>query len=168
LPFRMHDGRVASFPQAIAYYEQALIHDPNSVVDLLSLGNCYRNAGRTSKAETYFRKCVELEPACPEAAFLLAGILFEERHAPEDALHVMDNAFKHKKDWAFYRLSGETVDEFVQEFDIFREILQEKMGSARRVSGRAAKHGKAGRVAPNDLCPCGSGKKYKKCCGTVA
>ncbi|MDR0650713.1 MAG: SEC-C domain-containing protein [Candidatus Peribacteria bacterium] len=21
------------------------------------------------------------------------------------------------------------------------------------------------KVRPNDLCPCGSGKKYKKCCG---
>ncbi|MEI2992204.1 MAG: SEC-C metal-binding domain-containing protein [Blautia faecicola] len=21
------------------------------------------------------------------------------------------------------------------------------------------------KVYPNDLCPCGSGKKYKKCCG---
>ncbi|MEG0321164.1 MAG: SEC-C metal-binding domain-containing protein [Oscillospiraceae bacterium] len=24
---------------------------------------------------------------------------------------------------------------------------------------------KAGKPGRNDLCPCGSGKKYKKCCG---
>ncbi len=23
------------------------------------------------------------------------------------------------------------------------------------------------KVGPNDPCPCGSGKKYKKCCGSV-
>lgn len=23
------------------------------------------------------------------------------------------------------------------------------------------------KIYPNDLCPCGSGKKYKKCCGRV-
>jgi preprotein translocase subunit SecA len=28
-----------------------------------------------------------------------------------------------------------------------------------------AKPGKAGKVGRNDPCPCGSGKKYKKCCG---
>ncbi len=27
---------------------------------------------------------------------------------------------------------------------------------------------KANKVGPNDPCPCGSGKKYKKCCGSVA
>ncbi len=27
---------------------------------------------------------------------------------------------------------------------------------------------KADKIGRNDLCPCGSGKKYKKCCGTVA
>ncbi|MBQ0108740.1 MAG: SEC-C domain-containing protein, partial [Clostridiales bacterium] len=27
---------------------------------------------------------------------------------------------------------------------------------------------KAQKVGPNDPCPCGSGKKYKKCCGSNA
>jgi preprotein translocase subunit SecA len=30
---------------------------------------------------------------------------------------------------------------------------------------RSAKPGKAGKVGRNDPCPCGSGRKYKKCCG---
>jgi preprotein translocase subunit SecA len=30
---------------------------------------------------------------------------------------------------------------------------------------KTAKPGKAGKVGRNDPCPCGSGKKYKKCCG---
>jgi preprotein translocase subunit SecA len=32
-------------------------------------------------------------------------------------------------------------------------------------SGGAAAAGKPGKVGRNDPCPCGSGKKYKKCCG---
>jgi len=31
--------------------------------------------------------------------------------------------------------------------------------------GRTVRKGK--KVGPNDLCPCGSGKKYKNCCGDV-
>ena len=32
-------------------------------------------------------------------------------------------------------------------------------------SGKDKKNRKPGKVYPNDPCPCGSGKKYKKCCG---
>jgi hypothetical protein len=37
--------------------------------------------------------------------------------------------------------------------------MPEKKVTATRVSQK--------KVGPNDLCPCGSGKKYKKCCGSV-
>jgi uncharacterized protein YchJ len=33
---------------------------------------------------------------------------------------------------------------------------------AQRLNRSVAEHGKVGR---NQLCPCGSGKKYKRCCG---
>jgi preprotein translocase subunit SecA len=44
----------------------------------------------------------------------------------------------------------------------------EERGSAlpRPPAGRA-KPKKAGKVGRNEPCPCGSGKKYKKCCGAV-
>ena len=32
-------------------------------------------------------------------------------------------------------------------------------------AGSSAGHGVAGKVGRNDPCPCGSGKKHKKCCG---
>jgi len=32
---------------------------------------------------------------------------------------------------------------------------------------RSEKNKKKGKIMPNDPCPCGSGKKYKKCCGKV-
>jgi len=46
-------------------------------------------------------------------------------------------------------------------------------GAAQGVSGRPGKADSAGtaggvKVGRNDPCPCGSGKKYKKCCGRVA
>jgi preprotein translocase subunit SecA len=33
---------------------------------------------------------------------------------------------------------------------------------------KKASPAKSQKVGRNDLCPCGSGKKYKKCCGAVA
>ena len=37
--------------------------------------------------------------------------------------------------------------------------------SGRRGSGIATQRRNAPKVGRNDPCPCGSGKKYKKCCG---
>jgi preprotein translocase subunit SecA len=34
-------------------------------------------------------------------------------------------------------------------------------------SGKDASSGKKRKIMPNDPCPCGSGKKYKKCCGRI-
>ncbi len=38
---------------------------------------------------------------------------------------------------------------------------------AARVYAAGSSHGRFGRVGRNDQCPCGSGKKYKRCCGGV-
>ncbi|MEA2082106.1 MAG: preprotein translocase subunit SecA, partial [Elusimicrobiota bacterium] len=40
-------------------------------------------------------------------------------------------------------------------------------GSPSKADTTAEKHKKKGKIMPNDPCPCGSGKKYKKCCGRI-
>ncbi|MBQ7596585.1 MAG: SEC-C domain-containing protein, partial [Clostridia bacterium] len=44
------------------------------------------------------------------------------------------------------------------------KITGESGASDGSEKGRTVRKGK--KVGPNDPCPCGSGKKYKKCCGT--
>lgn len=46
--------------------------------------------------------------------------------------------------------------------DIFDEETRKKLYREQKVSTTVVKGDK---VYPNDPCPCGSGKKYKKCCG---
>ena len=46
--------------------------------------------------------------------------------------------------------------------NIFDEDAQKEMVKTQKASGTVVKDKKIGR---NDPCPCGSGKKYKKCCG---
>ena len=43
------------------------------------------------------------------------------------------------------------------------KITSESGSSDGSEKGRTVRKGK--KVGPNDPCPCGSGKKYKKCCG---
>ena len=44
------------------------------------------------------------------------------------------------------------------------EITGESGASDGSEKGRTVRKGK--KIGPNDPCPCGSGKKYKKCCGS--
>jgi preprotein translocase subunit SecA len=46
-------------------------------------------------------------------------------------------------------------------------ILERRPGAAPPGGAPGAKPGRAGKVGRNDPCPCGSGKKYKKCCGAA-
>ena len=46
--------------------------------------------------------------------------------------------------------------------DIFSEEKQQELYKEQKASQTIRKEAK---VYPNDPCPCGSGKKYKKCCG---
>ena len=46
--------------------------------------------------------------------------------------------------------------------DIFDEETRKALYKEQKVAGTVVKDAK---IYPNDPCPCGSGKKYKKCCG---
>ena len=49
---------------------------------------------------------------------------------------------------------------------IFDEDKRKELYHEQKVAGTVKREGK--KVYPNDPCPCGSGKKYKKCCGKTA
>ena len=54
--------------------------------------------------------------------------------------------------------------------DILMEAApyMEEMGISVDINGNSDRISTAIKVYPNDPCPCGSGKKYKKCCGRKA
>jgi len=63
------------------------------------------------------------------------------------------NMVEAKADWLY---------ELPQWDDIFTEEKRAELFKEQKASGTIRKDKKIGR---NDPCPCGSGKKYKKCCG---
>ena len=60
---------------------------------------------------------------------------------------------------------AEWLYELPQWNDIFTPERQKELYREQKQSGTIRKEKKIGR---NDPCPCGSGKKYKKCCGKNA
>lgn len=85
-------------------------------------------------------------------------VLEELSEESEITLHVdfeklLFNMHDAKADWLY------ELDEWD---DIFSKEKQEEIATAYKKSKTIVKEPKIGR---NDPCPCGSGKKYKKCCG---
>ena len=77
-----------------------------------------------------------------------------------------------------YAAADKEADSSFSSFDTSRFVLggqasrgfDEGGGSARAVADAPPKHQPirvAEKAGPNDPCPCGSGKKYKKCCGRL-
>ena len=46
-------------------------------------------------------------------------------------------------------------------------LVLRKLARIREAAGRPAPFARSSKVGRNDPCPCGSGKKYKRCCGRV-
>ena len=69
----------------------------------------------------------------------------------------------------YYNMVGAKAN-WLYELPEWDSILTEEKRKAlyhkNKVSGTVKREGK--KVYPNDPCPCGSGKKYKKCCGRNA
>ena len=69
------------------------------------------------------------------------------------------------KEKLYYNMVGAKADwlyELPQWKEIFSEEKLKQLYTEQKKSGTVVK---AAKVYPNDPCPCGSGKKYKKCCG---
>ncbi len=56
-------------------------------------------------------------------------------------------------------------DEMVVKMDDLFEMIDDDIGNHRQyISGPPIRNSKAARIGRNDLCPCGSSKKFKRCC----
>ncbi|MCL4215983.1 MAG: SEC-C domain-containing protein [Candidatus Hydrogenedentes bacterium] len=162
------NGRRVSVADAIKQYSSAVSRNPNSAIDWLCLSNCYSNVGRKRKAEHGYRECLRIDPSCAEAAMSLATIL-EDTGNDSEALSVLHKTMQLKNQWRFYRLVDTTPKEFTESYIAYYNELSPfpyEPQPGHGESGEALPFRKS--TSPNAACPCGSGKKYKKCCGRVA
>ena len=61
---------------------------------------------------------------------------------------------------------GERLDEHAALIPLMILILR-KLARLRETVGRTAPLARRTKIGRNNSCPCGSGKKYKRCCGTA-
>ncbi len=157
-------GRQVPVGAVIRRCKEAVSERPDSVADWVRLGHCYSESlGRDHAGLLCVERALRLEPNAIEAVLQQAELLAAQ-HQEAEAFRRLDEALSRKEHWRFFLADATPPAQVASRFaDLYNRLL--------RTTGRtdhAGVHGAtlvaAKKVGRNDLCPCGSGKKFKKCC----
>lgn len=155
------DGEVMPVSDALSRVRARVNRNPDSAKDWLVLGNLLTPLNRPQAALTAYRKAAQLAPVAIDAQFSLAEALAAQSDRLDEAFGVLQNALEHKSQWVFLTSFPDSAYEFAKLYNYLRRELGKTTLPLLHASALTPPK-KPGR---NDLCPCGSGKKYKKCCG---
>jgi preprotein translocase subunit SecA len=64
-----------------------------------------------------------------------------------------------------YIAPAKTMDKNTGSFSAFKQTDDKKKNDTVDLVHEKVKDAEGQKIGRNDLCPCGSGKKFKKCCG---
>jgi tetratricopeptide (TPR) repeat protein len=173
-PFRLvrlglSDGRRLQPREARLDYEARLERRPDDPDLLIGYANVLRVLGEIEKAETALRRALERDPAAADA-YATLGQFAEEKGdlATAEAMYRQIVALGRRA--RFYRVKnrGEFL-EFVEEALVRVQGARaarspEPVSAQTRLESLMGQDRGSARIGRNDPCPCGSGKKYKKCC----
>ncbi len=107
-----------------------------------------------------FRQAVKMAPRAIDAKLTLARLL-ASRQANEEAFKLLTDALSRSAEWQFLA----PYPNFSQEFADLYNYLRRRLGKNDLPALHPASLTPSKKVGRNDPCPCGSGKKFKKCCG---
>ncbi len=163
------DGRRLNPREAQRDYEARLATHPDDPALHIGYGNILRFLEETERAEAAYRRALVLEPQAIEAHASL-GQLAEARGDPAAAeshyrqglaLGRSARYYQVKDRRAFTQTLGEAL-EGTRGAQAAR--LPDPVPAQARLETLVAQDLGVAKVGRNDPCPCGSGKKYKKCC----
>lgn len=140
--------RMGKPTQAYEYFEEFLAENPQSVNGINTFSQILCEDGEAQRAYELIRNAIWDVPCDMENSILFLR-----------AKHLAD-------------LNGEKEESrrYQQRLDEFEEAIRgwetdDDMFSDEFMAQKQASIVKEKKIYPNDPCPCGSGKKYKKCCG---
>ena len=154
------DGTVMPVASGIASVRSRLTLQPDSAKDWLTLGNLLSPLNRPKAALEAYRKAAQFAPMAIDAQFVLADALTSSDQLDE-AFTVLHSMLEHKPQWMF--LSA--FPDFSHTFADLYNYLRRQLGKNTLPLLHASALNPPKKPGRNDPCSCGSGKKYKKCCG---
>jgi hypothetical protein len=155
--------RTRPAPEVMAEIKEAIARNPRDIVNHLRLARFQYVCGRRGRARECYGQALLIEPDSLEAALGLAQIEADagELRAAYDGLC---DLLTRKSRWRFFRTDELPPQGLVEDFaQLYNKLLADLGVRDRALLHTPAAQGSA-KVGRNDPCPCGSGKKYKKCC----
>ena len=150
-------------PEVMAELKAAVASDPDSINDHLRLGRMQYLFNRPKRAAECYGRVLEMEPDSMEAGLGLANVL-AGTGKQEDAYDRLCTMLERKGKWRFFRVDELPPAGLGADFAGLYNELQTALGIHDRPLLHTSFLGSNRKVGRNAPCPCGSGKKYKKCC----
>ena len=163
------DGRRMNPREARLDYEARLTKLPDDPQLLIGYANLLRFLGETDRAETELRRALVLEPRAAEA-YATLGQLAEARGDLEAAKELYRQCLDQGWRARFFHVVDrraliQNVEEALGGIEGAMAMRPaEPVPATARLDALIAQDQARLKVGRNDPCPCGSGKKYKKCC----
>jgi tetratricopeptide (TPR) repeat protein len=159
-------GKQMSPNQGIELYKEKIRKKPRKPDYYIGLGNIYRVMNQYTFAKEQYGHAIEHGPFFIESYLSLAKMA-EDSGDLKTALSWLEKGRPYLKRPVICKDINMTAEEIMDSYLSFHYDLLEQTGS--RISpilqteymavGKSLK-----KIGRNEKCPCGSGKKYKKCC----
>ena len=157
-------GKRIPVSEVVSRCKKSVANNPNSIIDWLRLGFCYHQVlSRPHHGLGYVEKALLLEPNAVEGVLQKADAMAMQGDN-EDAFQLLDQALESKERWRFFLTDVLSAAQLTAHFARLYNELLGRLGRSDRPRLHASFFGTSKKVGRNDPCPCGSGKKYKKCC----
>jgi tetratricopeptide (TPR) repeat protein len=157
-------GETRPAPEVMAELKAAVAEHPQNIVNHLRLARFQHIFGRRGRAAECYGRALELAPDSFEAGLGIANVMADAGEL-RIAYDRLSELLQRQSQWRFFRTDelspGGLIDDFVQLFN----KLHSALGIHDEPPLRTALAQRDAKIGRNDPCPCGSGKKYKKCCG---
>lgn len=147
----------------------------------LAVGEGLNDSGKIAESDAYYENILAEYPGC---GYMIANyiMVLDERGEHDKAKELLEahinlemepveeNEMLYERAWEIY--SAEGNDELARQYcerqkQIIRSYRTVNVDNAKIAPSWMSNEPivKPAKIYPNDPCPCGSGKKYKKCCG---
>jgi len=159
-------GKSMGLSEAIAGYKEKIENQPGKAEFNIGLGNIYMQVNHPTFARQQYLAAIEKAPLYIEAYLSLAQ-LEEDRGNLTAALDWLEKGRPYLKRPLVCKDRNMSADQIMDEYlDRHFELRRSTGSKVAQLSGEEcmAPGRSLKKIGPNEKCPCGSGKKFKKCC----
>ena len=154
------DGQTLPAATALEKLRKQVANSPDDARAWFQLGNILTYINRPKAGIKALSQAAQLIPAAIDVKLVLAQA-HVLNDANEEAFQILSEALNHVANWQFLAQHSNFGQDFAKFYNHLRRSLSRNDLPALHPSSLKTPQ-KTGR---NDPCPCGSGKKFKKCCG---